>query len=80
MSFLVNGNQYFSKVRNIASADIQTLNADQILVNKLRVAITDVDPSTTPGNGGDIVFYNDGASLSMFMYDQSLGWVSAPFT
>jgi len=67
MSFIVNGNQQFTKVRNVASADIQRLQADEIVVNKLRVSLGTADPATVPskGNAGDVVFWNAGGVTYM---------------
>jgi len=71
MSFLVNGNQYFTKVRNIATADIQRLNADEIFVNKLRVAMYAEDPATTAGVVGDVVFWYDGTNVYLSVCAES---------
>ena len=60
---IVDGNKYFTKVRNVASADIQRLNADEIFVNKLRVAMHHNDPATSAGVSGDTVFWFDGSNV-----------------
>ena len=62
---IVDGNQYFTKVRNVASADIQRLNADEIFVNKLRVAMHHNDPATSAGVSGDTVFCFDGSNVNI---------------
>ena len=63
------GNQYFTNVRNLASADIQRVKADEVSIGSRLILPIVVAGSLSEGVQGQVAILNNSGTYTINVYD-----------